>query len=255
MGSKDARFLRKETKKVIKGILFDKDGTLIKFQEIWVPITYSIIDDLLELRNEVNKEEIKSKLAESIGLYGEEIDEKGFLASGTSLDIATQFNRVLSEDTPGVFPLVAKILHTKIKDKKESILPTCDLQKALSIFKEKEIVMGITTSDDYESTKVCIQQIGIDEYIDFIGTGDRYNKKPDPEVFNVFCEQFGLKPDEVLVVGDTICDMKLSINSKSAGGIGVLSGVGSKETLGELAKYIIPSIEKMINENGKFIWE
>ena len=240
---------------VIKGILFDKDGTLIKFKEIWVQIIYSIIDELLELRNEVNNEELRSKLAESIGLYGEEIDEKGFLASGTTLDIATQFNRILSEEAPGVFPLVTKMLHTKTKEKKDSIFPTCDLQKALSIFKEKEIVMGVATSDDYESTKVCIQQIGIDEYIDFIGTGDRYNKKPDPEVFNVFCEQFGIKPEEVLVVGDTICDMKLSIYSKSAGGVGVLSGVGSKDTLGELAKYIVPSIEEMIHKNGKFIWE
>jgi phosphoglycolate phosphatase len=240
---------------VIKGILFDKDGTLIKFKEIWSALTLEIIEELLDLENETNNDGLRQKLAHSIGLDGEEIDERGFLASGTTQDIAKQFNRVLSKEEPGVYPWLKERIHTKTKEREDCILPTCDVRKLLSTLKEKGIVVGVATSDDYETTCVCMDKIGVSEYIDFIGTGDRYNKKPDPQVVEVFCKEHNLQLEEVAMVGDTICDMKLAVNSKIGCGVGVLSGVGSKETLQELATYVVGNMEHMIDKNGKFIWE
>jgi phosphoglycolate phosphatase len=240
---------------VIKGILFDKDGTLIKFKEIWSTITHEIIEELLQLEKEMNNEVLRQKLAHSIGLYGEEIDERGSLASGTTQDIAKQFNRVLSKEEPGVYPWLKERIHTKTKEREENILPTCDVRQFLSLLKEKGMVVGVATSDDYETTCVCMDKIGVSEYIDFIGTGDRYNKKPDPQVVEVFCKEHNLQLEEVAMVGDTICDMKLAGNSKIGCSVGVLSGVGSKETLQELATYVVGNLEQMIDKNGKFIWE
>lgn len=240
---------------VIKGVLFDKDGTLIKFKEIWSTITHEIIEELLELENEKNNEGLRQRLAYSIGLYGEEIDERGFLASGTTQDIAKQFNRVLSKEEPGVYHWLKERIHTKTNERRDCILPTCNVRQFLSVLKEKGIVVGVATSDDYETTCVCMDKIGAYEYIDFIGTGDRYKKKPDPQVVEVFCKEYNLQLEEVAMVGDTICDMELSVNSKIGCGVGVLSGVGSKETLQEFATYVVENIEQMIDKRGKFIWE
>lgn len=243
------------SKMTIKGVLFDKDGTLIKFKEIWVPMAYELIDDLLEIRNEHGNETLRNELAQSIGLQHQEINEFGALASGTTMDIATQFSGVLSVKVDEIYGWLAEGLQKKTAEKRNCILPTCDLDNSLSILKEKGIVMGVATSDDYESTKICLKQIGVDLYFDFIGTGDRFRKKPDSHVVEAFCEKYGLAPEEVAIVGDTICDMKLSKNSKSGCSVGVLSGVGSAETLGELAGFIVPSIDGIILDDGKLIWE
>lgn len=239
----------------IKGILFDKDGTLLRFSEIWIQISYEIIDELLISIEDKRKTTLKEKLCHSIGLRNGKVDEKGYLAWGTSKDIAEAFNKVLPKEMPHLHQWLSERLLAKTKEHIDKIKPVCDLSLLFSSLKHKGIIAGIATADDYETTKLCLQQLGIINEVQFLGTADLYKKKPYPEVVEEFCKKFHLEKEEVVIVGDTIIDMQLAKNSCARFGVGVLSGVGSYQELHQLAHFIIPSVDYLIDGNGRFIWE
>ncbi|WP_180850347.1 HAD family hydrolase [Bacillus sp. UMB0893] len=235
--------------------MFDKDGTLLRFSEIWIQISYEIIDELLISIEDKRKTTLKEKLCHSIGLRNGKVDEKGYLAWGTSKDIAEAFNKVLPKEMPHMHQWLSERLLAKTKEHIDKIKPVCDLSLLFSSLKNKGIIAGIATADDYENTKLCLQQLGILNEVQFLGTADLYKKKPYPEVVEEFCKKFHLEKEEVVIVGDTIIDMQLAKNSCARFGVGVLSGVGSYQELHQLAHFIIPSVDYLIDGNGRFIWE
>lgn len=239
----------------IKGILFDKDGTLLQFREIWIQITYEIIDELLDSMEDKGSTALKEQLCDSIGLRNGEVDEKGYLASGTSVDIAESFQQVLPHAKPHLHQWLSERLLIKTREHIDNVKPVCDLSLLFSSLKHKGIIVGIATADDYETTKLCLQQLGIEDAVQFLGTADLYKKKPYPEVVEEFCKKFLLKKEEVVIVGDTIIDMQLAKNSSVRFGVGVMSGVGSYRELNPLADFIISSVDDLIDENNRFIWE
>ncbi|MGM0877862.1 MAG: HAD family hydrolase [Bacillota bacterium] len=239
----------------IKGILFDKDGTLLKFGSIWIKVIGNVIDELLEMIGESDNVNLKKQLCLSIGLRDGEVDEKGHLASGTSLDIANSFQKVLPKNIPFLHQWLSEHVLEKTKQLIEYVEPVCNLSPLFSALREKGIVIGIATADDYETTILCLRHLGIREEIAFLGTSDLYEKKPCSQVVEKFCEQFGFEQEEVAMVGDTVIDLQTAINSRAGYGVGVLSGVGSEEELKKLADFVIPNVEHLINKNDKFIWE
>ncbi|WHZ57417.1 HAD family hydrolase [Metabacillus hrfriensis] len=239
----------------IKGILFDKDGTLLQFREIWIQISYEIIDELLNRIEDKGNTTLKEKLCHAIGLRNGIVDEKGYLACGTSLDMADAFNKILPKDMPHLHQWLSERLLAKTKEHIDKIKPVCDLSLLFSSLTHKGIIAGIATADDYETTKLCLQQLGILNDVQFLGTADLYKKKPFPDVVEEFCKKFHLKKEEVVIVGDTIIDMQLAKNSSARFGVGVLSGVGSYQELYQLAHFVIPSVDYLIDGNDRFIWE
>lgn len=237
----------------IKGVLFDKDGTLLNFGMLWVAIEYEVIEALLERVGEAENDELKEALCASIGLHNGQVDEKGYFASGTSLDISRAFQAVLPYDIPDLHEWLVEQATLKTKEHIQNVKPTCDLQTLFSQLKEKGITIGIATSDDNEITRLCIEALRIKEYISFVGTAELYPKKPDPDVVYAFCRSFGLQPHEVAIVGDTEKDLQLAKNSGAGCGIGVLCGVGSKEELSVFADFVVPSPASLIRE-GLLIW-
>ncbi|TYR78188.1 HAD family hydrolase [Priestia megaterium] len=239
----------------IKGILFDKDGTLLKFGSIWIKVIGEVIDELLEIIGETDNANLKKQLGFSIGLRDGKVDEKGHLASGTSLDIANAFTGVLPKEIPSLHEWLSEQVLEKTKQSMEYVEPACHLSPLFSALKKKGVVIGIATADDYETTTLCLQHLGIRDEIQFVGTADLYEKKPSSQVVEKFCEKFGLALEEVAMIGDTVIDLQTAKNSQAGYGIGVLSGVGSEEELQKLADFVIPNVEHLINKNDQFIWD
>ena len=66
----------------IKGIIFDKDGTLIEFQSFWLPVTYRVISRLCR-RYQMNTF-VQQECLVALGIYGDEqVDPEGQIAIGT----------------------------------------------------------------------------------------------------------------------------------------------------------------------------
>ncbi|MEB1807912.1 MAG: HAD family hydrolase [Bacillaceae bacterium] len=245
----------------IRGVLFDKDGTLIHFHSIWLPIAINLVKQFTKAYF-IQCDDISEQLEKSIGLEGEKVDGSGILAGGTTLDIAKAFYKVLLDEGYNQYTL--KEIYVWLSDKmveitKENsqyIKPTGNLIAMLNVLKAKKIEVGIATADDFETTKIALNKLGLTEYFSFVVTADTHEfSKPHHSIIEKFCENTGLQSNEVAVVGDTNIDLALAHNGKAGLAIGVLTGASRSEELEELADLIVPAATDIVDKDGVFIWE
>lgn len=82
----------------IKGILFDKDGTLIDFFSLWLYAARRVIPEFIrgnDLEEKQNTTELENVLYESIGIFSDQIDPNGALAYKSYREIAQDMERAL----------------------------------------------------------------------------------------------------------------------------------------------------------------
>ncbi|MDT2749987.1 hypothetical protein P7H30_09665 [Streptococcus parauberis] len=65
---------------MIKGILFDKDGTLIDFLSLWQPAILPVLNRLMTDYHLYPKYRYRKQLAEVIGFHNGDIDPEGAIA-------------------------------------------------------------------------------------------------------------------------------------------------------------------------------
>ncbi|MBC2579457.1 HAD family hydrolase [Clostridium sp. DJ247] len=247
--------------KNIKGILFDKDGTLLDFHSIWVPLFTDTIDELVKDLNIQYIQGIKDKLLQAIGIRSGKVEPFGVLAWGTLGEVTKELTLVLEREAVDKrlllnlsFYIEAKI-NKLSKEKSKLIKPTGNLTRLFNELKKLHIYIGLATSDTYESARFCLKSLNVEEYFDFIGADDGMSApKPSPDLLNKFCKACGLQPEEIAVVGDTEVDIALASNGNAALAIAVLSGTNGKETLVKGADFVLNSVDEIIDENGIFVW-
>lgn len=237
---------------MIKGILFDKDGTLVEFNTLWVNSTYSVIYELVKQYAHGDYVGKTNKIANRIGLKGNEVDENSLLAGKTSKDISKVIADALHVDQKMIHKKMNALYYRHVQENSSDIKTIGNLTALFKQLKKSRLKIGIVTADNFDVTMFTVTQLGIRKYIDFIGTADLYEKKPNREAMDVFCQAHHLEPDEVIHVGDTSVDMEFSKHGRF--GVGVLSGVGSEETLRKYTPHIIDSVQDLIDHQGNFIY-
>jgi len=78
----------------------------------------------------------------------------------------------------------------------------------LSKLKNSGFLLGIATSRDRDEMKKALKILKIEKYFDSIITHDEVKKKkPHPEIFLTVCKELGVKPNEVVIIGDAETDL------------------------------------------------
>lgn len=208
---------------MIKAILFDKDGTLLKFSDIW-------IDSIVKFLNEKNlSEDKKKKLFKKIGVKeNNEVEENSILSSETVKDLALIFSEFFDGKIDEIYREIDDFLLEFLKENKEEIVETCDLKNLFIDLKSRGIIIGLFTSDNFRNAKFSMEYLNLDNFIDFYAAADLYEKKPNTESLEIFKEKYSLKDEEIIIVGDSKVDM---IFGKDTIKLGVLCGTGSREML------------------------
>ena len=126
------------------------------------------------------------------------------------------------------------------------------MQELLQELQEKSILLAVNSNKPDHLTKALIAECF--PGIGFVGVfGDRNDlpKKPDPTGANKLIEMMGLNKEEVLYVGDSETDIK---TAKNAGlkSIGCLWGFRDRETLEEAgADYIVGGPAEILKYLGE----
>lgn len=234
----------------IKGILFDKDGTLIDFFSLWVEAARKVIPEFI-LRNHLEADQQLDRLLyEAIGMKGDRIDPDGGLAYKSYREIAEDLRMALEtrkiEMTGNFIEQQIKELFLKnTQGKDANIVPITELPSLFEELKKKDLYIGMATADTRQSAEQCMNQLGVLEYLDYIGGDDgKRRPKPYPDMLFDFAEQSGILPQEVLVAGDTRNDMVFA-EKAGATSVGVLSGVSCEKDLIAFADYILPSVKEI----------
>jgi pyrophosphatase PpaX len=77
--------------------------------------------------------------------------------------------------------------------------------------KSKKFPLGIFTGKGREATMITLKKLEVDNYFNLIVTGDDVaNHKPSAEGILKFVNHFKLKNERVLMIGDSVSDVKAS---------------------------------------------
>lgn len=216
---------------MIKGIMFDKDGTLIILDKFWFEPCKKTVEYMLSL---CESEKFISKDNYTAQLTNEEKIQRlmmicGFLPdgnllqgmpvqAGTNEDVLNaciqELNNMGITPVADIFDKAMNEFHNNIY-KYGNPVAYADLPRLFKKLKDKGIKIGIATSDEYEITKYCLDKLCISEFTDYILSADRVaSPKPAPDTAMEFFRLTGLKPSEVLMVGDSENDIRFAKNSK-----------------------------------------
>lgn len=85
------------------------------------------------------------------------------------------------------------------------------IKEILDYLKNKKFPLGIFTGKGKEATMITLKKLEVEHYFDLIVTGDDVqNHKPSTEGILKFVNHFGMKNERVLMIGDSVSDVKAS---------------------------------------------
>jgi pyrophosphatase PpaX len=83
------------------------------------------------------------------------------------------------------------------------------IEDILRYIKECGKTLAVFTGKGIQTTRITLQEFHIDQYFDYLVTGnDVVNHKPSSEGLRKIMERFAFQPDEILMVGDAVSDVK-----------------------------------------------
>ncbi|MBO3079810.1 HAD family hydrolase [Mammaliicoccus sciuri] len=216
---------------MIKWLLFDKDGTLLKFDETWSEISLVMIDRFVEKYHI----EQQQALQEALGYVDGQFLSSGILASGTLADIVRVFAKFAENADPKeIEDWTVQLSKDLIEEYEPETIVIEGMVETLKAFKEKSYQIAIITSDDIDGTNRFIQDAGVSHLIDEkITASINGYQKPNPKMVEEFYEKWNVSPDEIVIIGDTPTDIQMGKNAHFKKVIGVLSGTGNKEDLSD----------------------
>lgn len=222
----------------IRGILLDKDGTILDYWRTWTPVNreaalYAARGDAL-------------LAAELLRLGGQDPDTDRItpgapLAAGDFLDIAEAF--AAHPDVAPADELVAGIARIFVEGGARSTALIEGAEAALLELRRRGFRLGIATNDSHAGTEASLAPHGLLPRFDFLAGADSgYGSKPGPGMVLAFCAALGLAPAEVAVVGDAVHDLAMGRAAGAGLTVGVLSGTSGREDLVGLADVLVESI-------------
>lgn len=222
----------------IKGILFDKDGTLIDFQASWFAI-----GDLLALQAAAGDRAAADAL---LSVAGYDFKRKCFkadsvFAAGTNEDIVALWYPQADAQTRQAMTAGFNIFTAEQGAAQSVALPGS--KEAISRLHAGGFRLGVATNDSTGGAEKTLLALGVAQMFDAAYGYDAVaNPKPSPDAIYAFADLTGLKPSEIAMVGDNRHDLEMARAGGAGLAIGVLSGTGTRETLAPLADVILGSI-------------
>ncbi|HZP19821.1 MAG TPA: HAD family hydrolase [Bauldia sp.] len=222
----------------IRGILFDKDGTLLDFEATWGPL-YRVL------------------ALDHAG--GDAARAEAMLVAG-GLDRATGRMKPGSVLAAGTTPEIVRLWYPQLKgEAARAMAARIDasfrghgatnsvalprMLETLATLAERGYVMGVATNDDTEAAKIALLNHGAGDYLLHVYGYDSVDvPKPAPDLVHAFARATDLQPAEIAVVGDNLHDLDMARAAGAGLAIGVLTGNAAREILEPHADAILQSI-------------
>jgi phosphoglycolate phosphatase len=222
----------------IKGILFDKDGTLVDFHATWFAI-----GDMLALKAADGNRERANALLDAAGFdfSTHRFRADSIFAAGTNADIVELWYPDLTKNQRTVLLGEFDRFTTNEGASKPVALPGCG--ETLARLHDLGFKLGVATNDSTSGAERTLAALGVSQlFVAAYGYDAVANPKPAPDIVVAFCDLTGLKPSELAMVGDNRHDLEMARAGGVGLAVGVLSGTGTSESLTPLADVVLASI-------------
>lgn len=222
----------------IKGILFDKDGTLVDFNATWL----SIADFMAMDAAEGDRWKADRLLAAAgFDFVNKRFRPDSIFASGTNMDVVELwFPRLSDEDQ-----MLAVARFNEITSVQGSSMAVAlpGIVAALTALHKRSYRLGVATNDSTAGAEKTMVTLGVAQLFDAAYGYDAVaNPKPAPDTILAFCDLTGLRPAEIAMVGDNRHDLEMARAGGCGLAVGVLSGTGTRESLSSIADVVLDSV-------------
>ncbi|TRC93882.1 HAD family hydrolase [Mesorhizobium sp. WSM4303] len=222
----------------IKGILFDKDGTLVDFNATWLSIADFMAMDAAE-GDRWKADRLLS--AAGFDFVAKRFKPDSIFASGTNMDVVELwFPRLSDEDQ-----MLAVARFNEITSVQGSSMAVAlpGIVGALTALHKRTYRLGVATNDSTAGAEKTMVTLGVAQLFDAAYGYDAVaNPKPAPDTILAFCDLTGLRPTEIAMVGDNRHDLEMARAGGCGLAIGVLSGTGTRESLSAIADVVLDSV-------------
>lgn len=228
----------------VRGVLFDKDGTLIDFRATWVPAYLGVAAELAERLGGGPALAARLLAAQGYDVATDRFAADSRLLWDSNEGIAAAWS-ALPEIAGKLDVLEAVIRHFSDVDRYPP-QAVGDLPVLLGRLRARGLSLGIATMDDTAIAHAHASFLGIADSVDFVvGADAGHGEKPAPGMVLAFCRDRGLRPEEVIVVGDTPADLRMARNAGCAAAIAVLTGALPRDRLEPLADHVLDSVQEL----------
>lgn len=226
------------TRKPVKAILFDKDGTLIDFNETWSVLYHKLA---LEVANGNSAHAAELMLRGGFDAAGKRFLADSELAAGTTPGIVRLW---LPKATDSEFDRWCDRLNKAfIEEGPQAAVPVHGLHETLSTLHGAGIKLAVVTNDLEQAAENTMLHFGVRHLFSAV-LG--YDSVPDPKPAAgpvlKFCRDHDCHPSDVLVIGDNGHDIEMARNANAGYAIGVMTGTGTREVLSHGSDAVLDSI-------------
>jgi phosphoglycolate phosphatase len=225
----------------VRGILFDKDGTLIDFRGTWLAAYRGAAADLA------------TAAGLDPGFAGTLLARSGYDAEADSFAETSPLlwatNRAIAEawakapEIAHVGDAVA-IAEAHFGDERRyPPVPVGDLPALFDRLMARGLKLGVATMDTTAKARALLTGLGLEDRLAFVtGFDGGFGEKPEPGMVHGFCAAFGFEPAEIAVVGDTAADLLMARAAGAGLAVAVLTGATPRAILDRHADHVIPSV-------------
>ncbi|KIN73214.1 HAD family hydrolase [Sulfitobacter guttiformis] len=218
----------------VKGLCFDKDGTLFDFSATWEAWALAFLTRVV-----AGDRARASTIGAAIGfdMATGKFARDSLVIAGTPGEIAD----VIAPLIPGLSRVDLLIMLNE-EAATAPQQPAVPLVPLLTGLRAQGIALGVATNDSETPARAHLAAAGVTDLFDFIaGYDSGYGGKPAPGQLLAFAAAVNLSPAQIVMVGDSTHDLHAG---RAAGmrTIGVLTGAAGADVLAPLADVVLRDI-------------
>ena len=213
----------------MKAIVWDLDGTLIKFKI-----------DFIRARREA------IKILKKYGVPKNILTVKGSILENVSKS-REYFKSSKIYGSQKITQIISEVDHEINKIEYEAALKAshiAGIEEVLEFVERKNLKQAIFTFNTHRNAEISLQKVNLMKYFELIvGRDNVENLKPHPDHLLIICKKLKVIPSEIIVIGDSARDIEAALN------VGAKS-IAIKTKLFNLSKIeTFQKADKIIEEN------
>ncbi|GJM38766.1 MAG: phosphatase [Acidimicrobiales bacterium] len=226
----------------IRGVVFDKDGTLLDFHATWDAAFGTVLAEFAG-----DDPDLVAQVDRVLGfdrVAGTILVDSPFVAD-SSAQFADKLAVLIGRQV-GDVTLVAAIDDAITRHMPAVPTPEAGAGELLGALRARGIPMAVATNDNAERAATQMAQLGWQDHFTAIyGVESGFGEKPAPGMVEAAATAMGLAPADVAMVGDSSTDMGAG---RDAGATTVL--YGGRPDLVDVADVVIGPLHELLDHLG-----